>query len=185
MFAFLGFLASAMWINAAATELVNILRTLGIIFQLSNTVLGLTLLAWGNSIGGEGSAAPQCPPGMPWGPPAILRVSFCPSTDTFSDLTMARQGYPRMAFSACFGGIIFSILCLPGPGWWHRGQELPEFPCLQPRESPSCCGIPGEELGRIHPRVPPMLRTPQCSHSARDTEVFGRGRDRVSTPLSP
>uniref|UniRef100_A0A8B9G9E8 Solute carrier family 8 member B1 n=1 Tax=Amazona collaria TaxID=241587 RepID=A0A8B9G9E8_9PSIT len=62
VFAFLGFLASAMWINAAATELVNILRTLGIIFQLSNTVLGLTLLAWGNSIGGEGSAVPQCHP---------------------------------------------------------------------------------------------------------------------------
>uniref|UniRef100_A0A8C5TW03 Solute carrier family 8 member B1 n=1 Tax=Malurus cyaneus samueli TaxID=2593467 RepID=A0A8C5TW03_9PASS len=86
-FAFLGFLASAMWINAAATELVNILRTLGVIFQLSNTVLGLTLLAWGNSIG-----------------------------DTFSDLTMARQGYPRMAFSACFGGIIFNILVGVGLG---------------------------------------------------------------------
>ncbi|NXP20815.1 NCLX protein, partial [Scytalopus superciliaris] len=87
VFAFLGFLASAMWINAAAMELVNILRTLGIIFQLSNTVLGLTLLAWGNSIG-----------------------------DTFSDLTMARQGYPRMAFSACFGGIIFNILVGVGLG---------------------------------------------------------------------
>ncbi|NWX80946.1 NCLX protein, partial [Alca torda] len=87
VFAFLGFLASAMWINAAATELVNILRTLGIIFQLSNTVLGLTLLAWGNSIG-----------------------------DTFSDLTMARHGYPRMAFSACFGGIIFNILVGVGLG---------------------------------------------------------------------
>uniref|UniRef100_A0A8B9PLU8 Mitochondrial sodium/calcium exchanger protein n=1 Tax=Apteryx owenii TaxID=8824 RepID=A0A8B9PLU8_APTOW len=87
VFAFLGFLASAMWINAAATELVNILRTLGVIFQLSNTVLGLTLLAWGNSVG-----------------------------DTFSDLTMARQGYPRMAFSACFGGIIFNILVGVGLG---------------------------------------------------------------------
>ncbi|XP_021268829.1 sodium/potassium/calcium exchanger 6, mitochondrial isoform X7 [Numida meleagris] len=87
VFAFLGFLSSAMWINAAATELVNILRTLGIIFELSNTVLGLTLLAWGNSIG-----------------------------DTFSDLTMARQGYPRMAFSACFGGIIFNILVGVGLG---------------------------------------------------------------------
>ncbi|NWI86074.1 NCLX protein, partial [Pitta sordida] len=87
VFAYLGFLASAMWINAAATELVNILRTLGIIFQLSNTVLGLTLLAWGNSVG-----------------------------DTFSDLTMARQGYPRMAFSACFGGIIFNILVGVGLG---------------------------------------------------------------------
>ncbi|NXD40067.1 NCLX protein, partial [Copsychus sechellarum] len=115
VFAFLGFLASAMWINAAATELVNILRTLGIIFQLSNTVLGLTLLAWGNSIGGEGSAAPLCLPGTAWGPPAISRSPFVPA-DTFSDLTMARQGYPRMAFSACFGGIIFNILVGVGLG---------------------------------------------------------------------
>uniref|UniRef100_A0A8C8R7M9 Mitochondrial sodium/calcium exchanger protein n=1 Tax=Pelusios castaneus TaxID=367368 RepID=A0A8C8R7M9_9SAUR len=86
-FAFLGFLASALWINAVATEVVNILRTFGVVFQLSNTVLGLTLLAWGNSIG-----------------------------DTFSDLTMARQGYPRMAFSACFGGIIFNMLVGVGLG---------------------------------------------------------------------
>nr|XP_054094912.1 mitochondrial sodium/calcium exchanger protein isoform X3 [Callithrix jacchus] len=52
LFAFLGFLTSALWINAAATEVVNILRSLGVVFRLSNTVLGLTLLAWGNSIGG-------------------------------------------------------------------------------------------------------------------------------------
>uniref|UniRef100_A0A8C9M3U8 Solute carrier family 8 member B1 n=1 Tax=Panthera tigris altaica TaxID=74533 RepID=A0A8C9M3U8_PANTA len=81
LFAFLGFLTSALWINAAATEVVNILRSLGVVFRLSNTVLGLTLLAWGNSIG-----------------------------DAFSDFTLARQGYPRMAFAACFGGIILSIL---------------------------------------------------------------------------
>ncbi|XP_007468637.1 PREDICTED: sodium/potassium/calcium exchanger 6, mitochondrial isoform X1 [Lipotes vexillifer] len=87
LFAFLGFLTSALWINAAATEVVNILRSLGVVFRLSNTVLGLTLLAWGNSIG-----------------------------DVFSDLTLARQGYPRMAFSACFGGIIFNILVGVGLG---------------------------------------------------------------------
>lgn len=87
LFAFLGFLTSALWINAAATEVVNILRSLGVVFQLSNTVLGLTLLAWGNSIG-----------------------------DVFSDFTLARQGYPRMAFSACFGGIIFNILVGVGLG---------------------------------------------------------------------
>ncbi|KAH1180435.1 hypothetical protein KIL84_009271 [Mauremys mutica] len=87
VFAFLGFLASALWINAVATEVVNVLRTLGVVFQLSNTVLGLTLLAWGNSIG-----------------------------DTFSDLTMARHGYPRMAFAACFGGIIFNMLVGVGLG---------------------------------------------------------------------
>lgn len=33
-------------------------------------------------------------------------------TDCFSDITLARQGYPRMAIAACFGGIIFSILDL-------------------------------------------------------------------------
>ncbi|XP_043831343.1 mitochondrial sodium/calcium exchanger protein isoform X2 [Dromiciops gliroides] len=87
VFAFLGFFVSALWINAAATEVVNILRSLGIIFQLSNTVLGLTLLAWGNSIG-----------------------------DVISDLTLAQQGYPRMAFAACFGGIIFNILVGVGLG---------------------------------------------------------------------
>lgn len=87
LFAFLGFLTSALWINAAATEVVNILRSLGVVFRLSNTVLGLTLLAWGNSIG-----------------------------DAFSDFTLARQGYPRMAFSACFGGIIFNILVGVGLG---------------------------------------------------------------------
>lgn len=53
LFAFLGFLTSALWINAAATEVVNVLRSLGVVFRLSNTVLGLTLLAWGNSIGGD------------------------------------------------------------------------------------------------------------------------------------
>ncbi|XP_064128314.1 mitochondrial sodium/calcium exchanger protein isoform X1 [Loxodonta africana] len=87
LFAFLGFLTSALWINTVATEVVNILRSLGVVFRLSNTVLGLTLLAWGNSIG-----------------------------DAFSDLTLARQGYPRMAFSACFGGIIFNILVGVGLG---------------------------------------------------------------------
>lgn len=53
LWAFLGFLTSALWINTAATEVVNILRCLGVVSRLSNTVLGLTLLAWGNSIGGE------------------------------------------------------------------------------------------------------------------------------------
>lgn len=87
IFSFMGFITSALWISAAATEVVNLLRTFGVIFRLSNTVLGLTLLAWGNSIG-----------------------------DFVSDLTLARQGYPRMAFAACFGGIIFNVLIGVGLG---------------------------------------------------------------------
>uniref|UniRef100_A0A2K6ESA0 Solute carrier family 8 member B1 n=1 Tax=Propithecus coquereli TaxID=379532 RepID=A0A2K6ESA0_PROCO len=35
---------------------------------------------------------------------------------SFPYFTLARQGYPRMAFSACFGGIIFNILVGVGLG---------------------------------------------------------------------
>ncbi|KAF5894939.1 mitochondrial sodium/calcium exchanger protein isoform X1, partial [Clarias magur] len=87
LFALLGFIVSALWINTVASEVVNVLHLLGIILRLSNTVLGLTLLAWGNSIG-----------------------------DCFADITIARQGYPRMAISACFGGIIFNMLFGVGLG---------------------------------------------------------------------
>uniref|UniRef100_A0A3B4GMW9 Solute carrier family 8 member B1 n=1 Tax=Pundamilia nyererei TaxID=303518 RepID=A0A3B4GMW9_9CICH len=86
-FALLGFVVSAVLISAAASEVVSLLHMLGVVLRLSNTVLGLTLLAWGNSIG-----------------------------DCFSDITMARQGYPRMAISACFGGIIFNMLFGVGLG---------------------------------------------------------------------
>lgn len=87
LFAYLGFVVSAVLISAAASEVVSLLHMLGVVLSLSNTVLGLTLLAWGNSIG-----------------------------DCFSDITIARQGYPRMAISACFGGIIFNMLFGVGLG---------------------------------------------------------------------
>lgn len=87
LFSVLGFLVSAVVISAAATEVVGLLHMLGVVLGLSNTVLGLTLLAWGNSIG-----------------------------DCFSDITIARQGYPQMAISACFGGIIFNMLLGVGLG---------------------------------------------------------------------
>lgn len=52
LFSLLGFIVSALWINTVASEVVGVLHLLGIVLHLSNTVLGLTLLAWGNSIGG-------------------------------------------------------------------------------------------------------------------------------------
>ncbi|KAK7934074.1 hypothetical protein WMY93_004970 [Mugilogobius chulae] len=87
VFAILGFVTSALLISAAASEVVSLLHMLGVVLTLSNTVLGLTLLAWGNSIG-----------------------------DCFSDITLAKQGYPRMAISACFGGIIFNMVFGVGLG---------------------------------------------------------------------
>uniref|UniRef100_A0A8C1DVB3 Solute carrier family 8 member B1 n=1 Tax=Cyprinus carpio carpio TaxID=630221 RepID=A0A8C1DVB3_CYPCA len=87
LYSLLGFVVSALWISTVASEIVSVLHLLGVVLRLSNTVLGLTLLAWGNSIG-----------------------------DCFADITIARQGYPRMAISACFGGIIFNMLFGVGLG---------------------------------------------------------------------
>jgi sodium/potassium/calcium exchanger 6 len=51
-FAFLGFVVAVLFIDAIANEVISILKTLGIMFSLSDAILGLTVLAWGNSLGG-------------------------------------------------------------------------------------------------------------------------------------
>ncbi|XP_061196884.1 mitochondrial sodium/calcium exchanger protein-like [Saccostrea echinata] len=81
LFAYVGFVVAVVWIYSVANEVVNILQTFGVVFSISNAVLGLTLLAWGNSVG-----------------------------DFIADTVMARQGFPRIGISACFGGPLFNLL---------------------------------------------------------------------------
>ena len=81
VFAFIGFIISIVWIYIIANELVSLLRAFGVMFGLSDAILGLTVLAWGNSIG-----------------------------DLIADTSMARRGAPRVGFSACFGGPLFNLL---------------------------------------------------------------------------
>eukprot|EP00040_Diaphanoeca_grandis_P022589 m.121796 g.121796 ORF g.121796 m.121796 type:complete len:803 (+) comp28879_c0_seq2:256-2664(+) len=80
-YAYLGFLVSIVWIYCVANEIVNVLQAIGQILHLSDAILGLTVLAWGNSIG-----------------------------DCVSNLTVAKQGFPRMAVGACFGGPALNML---------------------------------------------------------------------------
>ena len=42
---------SVLWIYTLADEIVGILRAVGIVADIDAAVLGLTVLAWGNSIG--------------------------------------------------------------------------------------------------------------------------------------
>ena len=57
------------------------LKTIGVIFGISDAILGLTIFAVGSSLG-----------------------------DLVANITVARLGYPVMALSACFGGPLLNIL---------------------------------------------------------------------------
>ncbi|PKY01301.1 sodium/calcium exchanger protein [Aspergillus campestris IBT 28561] len=85
--ALLGFIVAISWIATIATEVVNLLKTLGVILNISDSLLGLTIFAVGNSLG-----------------------------DLVADITVARLGYPVMALSACFGGPMLNILLGIGLG---------------------------------------------------------------------
>jgi sodium/potassium/calcium exchanger 6 len=65
---FLGFIISIAWISTIAGEVVGVLKTFGVVLNISEALLGLTIFAAGNSVG-----------------------------DLVADITVARLGYPVMA----------------------------------------------------------------------------------------
>uniref|UniRef100_A0A1I8AG63 Na_Ca_ex domain-containing protein n=1 Tax=Steinernema glaseri TaxID=37863 RepID=A0A1I8AG63_9BILA len=76
-----GFVLSVAWIYMVSSEVVDVVNMIGIMSGISHEVLGLTILAWSNSIG-----------------------------DLIADISVARQGFPRMAISAAIGGPCFNLL---------------------------------------------------------------------------
>ncbi|KAG2017912.1 hypothetical protein CC2G_007373 [Coprinopsis cinerea AmutBmut pab1-1] len=76
----MGFLVSIVWIMAIADEVVNVLQTFGIVFGLSDAIIGLTIFAMGNSL-----------------------------ADLVANMSVAVFA-PIMGFSACFGGPMLNIL---------------------------------------------------------------------------
>ncbi|TQS36785.1 hypothetical protein Golomagni_02756 [Golovinomyces magnicellulatus] len=81
MLCFLGFFVSIGWISTIANEVVGVLKAIGVILDISDAILGLTIFAVGSSLG-----------------------------DLVADITVARLGFPVMALSACFGGPMLNIL---------------------------------------------------------------------------
>lgn len=78
----MAFTLCVVWIYIFAGELVTCLQTIGIISNIPPPVLGLTILAWGNSVG-----------------------------DLFANMSVAKQGLGEMAIAGCYGGPVFN-LCL-------------------------------------------------------------------------
>ena len=101
LFAYFGFLVSVVWIYTIANEIVNLLTAFGVILNISNTILGLTFLAWGNSLSGKPCL--YCYFSLV----NLLYLGFC-FKDLVADLFSAKRGFPDMGMSACFGGPLFS-----------------------------------------------------------------------------
>ena len=76
-----GFVISIAWISTVADEMVSILKALGVIWNISEAILGLTVFAIGNSL-----------------------------DDLAANISVAQHRHPVMALSACFGGPLLNIL---------------------------------------------------------------------------
>eukprot|EP00158_Paraphelidium_tribonemae_P009201 Partr_v1_DN28799_c0_g1_i1_m63380 putative calcium exchanger len=85
LFCFYGFVMGLFWIYLVANEVVGVLRALGTILSISPAIMGVTVLAFGNSI-----------------------------SDLISNVTMARMGFPTMSISASFSGPLITILLTLG-----------------------------------------------------------------------
>uniref|UniRef100_A0A1I7UHF0 Na_Ca_ex domain-containing protein n=1 Tax=Caenorhabditis tropicalis TaxID=1561998 RepID=A0A1I7UHF0_9PELO len=81
VYSYAGFIMSIAWIYLISSEVVNVVTMLGVVSRVSHEVLGLTILAWSNSIG-----------------------------DLIADVSVVKQGYPRMAMAAAIGGPLFNLL---------------------------------------------------------------------------
>jgi Ca2+/Na+ antiporter len=105
--AFIGFMIAATWIDTIADQLVRLLTLLGVLCRIPGSVMGLTILAWGNSMG-----------------------------DLSANMTMAKKGLANMAITACFAGPVFNILIGLGGGFaklnLSAGQEYAEVEMSAP-----------------------------------------------------
>jgi sodium/potassium/calcium exchanger 6 len=86
--ALVGFIIAATWIDTIADQLVKLLTFLGVICRIPAAIMGLSVLAWGNSMG-----------------------------DLSANMTMAKKGLANMAITACFAGPVFNILIGLGGGF--------------------------------------------------------------------
>ncbi|KAI8338647.1 Sodium/calcium exchanger protein-domain-containing protein [Chlamydoabsidia padenii] len=101
MMSFVGFVISLNWIFLLANAMVGLLQALGKIFDISEAIMGLTVFAFGNSVG-----------------------------DLVSNTAIAKMGFPTMAISACYAGPLLNMVLGVGVSstfqiWKSQGQPFP------------------------------------------------------------
>ncbi|GAX77541.1 hypothetical protein CEUSTIGMA_g4985.t1 [Chlamydomonas eustigma] len=77
----MGFFMGVVWIDMLASEVVGILSLIANLASLPSSLVGLTLLAWGGSLG-----------------------------DLFGNAALAKRGHASTALTACFAGPLFNML---------------------------------------------------------------------------
>ncbi|KAI8992158.1 Sodium/calcium exchanger protein-domain-containing protein [Mycotypha africana] len=97
MISFFGFFVSLNWIFLLANEVVGLLQALGEIFCISESIMGLTVFALGNSIG-----------------------------DLVTNTAMAKMGFPTMAISACYAGPLLNMVLGVGVSSFYQTWKLGE-----------------------------------------------------------
>ena len=75
------FLMSMIWLYILCEVIVELLELFGMITLLPSTLLGLTVLTWGNSIG-----------------------------DTIASISISKRGFGEMALTGCIAGPTFNIM---------------------------------------------------------------------------
>ncbi|GJP38587.1 hypothetical protein CLOM_g23027 [Closterium sp. NIES-68] len=117
------FAMSVFWIALVASELLGLLSALGIVLHVSPSILGITVLAWGNSVG-----------------------------DLVADVTIAKAGHPTMAIAGCFAGPMFNLMVGVGSALAVRSWDLYPEPLVlfhHPNVLLALCSLLGGVLSSI------------------------------------
>jgi len=81
IYAFLCFIMATLWIKFSSDCIMDLLQLFGYVTQLPASLFGLTVLAWGNSLG-----------------------------DMTADVAMTKKGFGEMAITGTMAGPIFNVM---------------------------------------------------------------------------